>query len=641
MLQSDNGRIIPMTTAMISSRLHFSVAFAFLVCLVLSARPAALMAQEAGHESDEINPLVVKQKMIRDRFERFQDRIYRLREQLAETEPENAARLQRALERAGELGLADQLDEVMDLLSSTSTLNTALDAQAEWVEKADRLLSILLERDSGNDLRRNELERLGTYKEQVDRILAEERALRQAAEQAALSNRIRAQLDGALQRLDAIQQQQDALSDQASRATENRQPDELNTAGAKEENLSQQTKQLGEDVERLSKLDQSEGSDDKAVREAQQVAAEASQSLQAAAQAMQQAAQQLQSGQGEAGQQAQQNAQKALEEAREQLEAAKNKLEEEAQTQEQAEQQKKLAEETKELADQMRQDAAPSPGGQPTPGGQSTPGMENLDQAQRNMDDAGKSLQQKEPEKAVPQQQRAIEELEQAQQELEKALNQLRQEERAETLRDLEHRFREMLVKQQAINEGTLSLDRVGVDHFTRVERLQLAELTDEERMLARTASRCLHILEEDATTVVFPRIIGQLAEDMDVVADRLADQKVEAITQKIQKEIVETLEQLVEAVQQMQRENEQQAGRGMPSSDDENQPLLPTSAELKLLKASQVRINDRTSVISDAVQSGSESPPGAQKEFQIVAERQRETAEVARELRDRGSGPR
>ena len=55
-----------------------------------------------------LSPLAAKEEMIRARLSRLQDRLFHLRQKLLQSEPENAARLARALERSGELGLADQ-----------------------------------------------------------------------------------------------------------------------------------------------------------------------------------------------------------------------------------------------------------------------------------------------------------------------------------------------------------------------------------------------------------------------------------------------------------------------------------------------------------------------------------------------------
>ncbi|MEK7730908.1 MAG: hypothetical protein AAB363_03535, partial [Planctomycetota bacterium] len=83
--------------------------------------PSASWAEAADTAAAHaVHPLASKEEMIRDRFQRFQDRVFRLREQLSEAEPENAARLSRALTRAGELGLSDRLNEIIALLRDSS-----------------------------------------------------------------------------------------------------------------------------------------------------------------------------------------------------------------------------------------------------------------------------------------------------------------------------------------------------------------------------------------------------------------------------------------------------------------------------------------------------------------------------------------
>lgn len=619
----------------------------FLLSLGCSGFAAAQEQPADDPATQEINPLALKQRMIRDRFQRFEDRVYRLAEQLSESEPENAARLQRVLERAGELGLSDKLESVIDLLERDASLNDAMDAQRAWLDQADKLLSILLERNSDSEVRKDEMERLAEYKKTLDRVLTEQKVLRDATAQAALNERMRAQLDQAIQRLDAIQKNQDALSNEMDKASQGTTPQDQaaqKQVGDQQEDLADQSEQLRDDLERLAELEPDERSDSPQHQAAREAAKAASQSIQNAAQSMKQAGEQAKSAQGPSASQSQQSAEQSLQEAREKLEAAKKALEEQKEPSAQAQDQRDIADTTKKLAEQMRQEsAAGKQGGQqgkPSSGKQ-TPGTESLDRAQQDMDGASESLDQQEPEQAVPQQDKAIAELEQAQQELEKALNQLRKEERAETLRDLEHRFREMLSKQRTINEETIVLNRVDPAKFTRIERLQAADLADRESTLSREAATCLHILEEDATTIVFPRIIGQLSEDMSTVAQRLAVFKTGAITQNIEQEIVETLEQLLDAVQQMQQENERggQSARGNQKKP-EDEPLLPDSAELRLLKSSQVRVNERTDVIAQAYEAGEESRDDAAKAFQSVADRQKEAADVAREMRDREKIP-
>ncbi len=129
-----------------------------IVVLVTAMPPSGGTEVWAQEPAPPKAPLAAKQEMIRERFKRFEDRMFRVREKLELNEPDNAAKLERALKRAGELGLSDQLERMVMLLEDPSMLGAASAAQAEWLDQADLLLAILLERDANNEDRRNEIE---------------------------------------------------------------------------------------------------------------------------------------------------------------------------------------------------------------------------------------------------------------------------------------------------------------------------------------------------------------------------------------------------------------------------------------------------------------------------------------------------
>ncbi len=589
---------------------------------------------------DEATPLSRKEKMIQDRFERFQDQLFRLREELSEVEPENAARLGRALERSGEFGLQEKLEELVEILNDPSLLTEATDAQREWLDEADNILNILLERDSGNEQRKDDIDRLNEYRKSVSELLKEQQALRDASAQAALTQRMLQQLQQAIQRVDEAIRKQGALTQKS----QGQAPAPAQHAD-EQVDLSRETKQLAEDVQRLSEMKSGDDAEDTpGMESARAKTQDAAQSLEQGADAMSQAGSGMKSDSSESGgQQAQ--AESALQDAKKKLEEARDALQAEENTKQQASKQGDLAEKTDELSQKMQQDAAGGQEGQEGQQGQqgqqgksggSKAGQKSLDKAKKAMDKATESLEQERPDQATPEQDRALDQLQQAQKELEEQIEELRKEEREEMLRDLEARFRGMLIKQRGINETTLSLDAIGRGHFKRGERLQVAELAADQEKLSQAAATCLHILEEDATTVVFPRVLGQLSEDMALVAKRLADLKVARLTQAIEQEIVETLEQLLEAVQRMQQENEQGGQSGQSGGGGEDKPLLPESAELKLLRASQMRVNTRTDAIAEAIVEGTESEQTSAEGLEAVAGRQRECAEIAGEIRDK-----
>jgi hypothetical protein len=600
-------------------------------CLSTMVLVSPASAQPGDTMVEKTEPLAAKQQMIRDRLKRLEDRMFQLREQLLKTEPDNAERLGRALERAGELGLEARLDEIIRLLQEGSSLPEASQAQAAWLEQADKVLAVLLRRDSENEQRKEEIDRLQEYRQELRDILKQQRAHRDASAKAANAARLLRLLDAALKRLDDLQKRQtDAARDSQQKDALNDEPSRVEAAG-QQRDIARETQQLAEDVERLAELEPEEQADSTQQQEAREQAEQGAQALQEARRAMERAGQAAQQGERAQLQKDQQEAEENLRRARDRLLKAKEELQSQAPSDGEslAEKQRATADETRDLADRMQNDA--ESGGDSS---EQSPGQESLDDAERDMRGAEQDLQQEQHEDANRKQQEAIRKLEQAQRELEDELNQLRKEDRQETLRDLESRFRDMLAGQREINEETVRLDRIGVGKFQRAEQLQVADLTSRQRELSERAATCLHILEEEGTTIVFPHIVEQLSEDMGVVSDRLAEALVGPLTQSIEEEVVETLEELIQATQRMQQENEQQGGP-MPSGS-ELAPLLPTSAELKLLKASQQRVNTRTQVIDETRNSGEESEATLARSLEAAARRQLECAEIAREMRDR-----
>lgn len=616
------------------SKCIFNKRWVLICSLILCANGFQILVAQPSDpsSSDEVNALEQKEKMIRDRFGRFEDRIFRLRDQLLELEPENAEKLTRTLQRSGELGLMDKLNGIIEQLQDPSTLQDAADAQADWVKQVDLLLAILLARDSENEGRKDEIQRLLEYKEKLSKILSEQKDLRDQATQKGLAKQMGMQLDQAIRRVDELLKRQKKLSTNPNDAKQQKQ-------------LSRDTKQLAQDVKRLSKLPSDVSKESQSLNQASSQAESASESLQSGSQSMSKASESLNQSQTSKAKQQQKNAEEALQEAREKLQQAKDMLQEKSSLKKMAEEQDQLAEKTGGLAEKMDKEASEdSPSEQESQSGDSpsssSPGSKNLKQAQGNMKGASKGLQQNREQDAIEDQDKAIEQLEQAQKALEEELNKLRKEERGEMLRDLEVRFREMLSKQRAINEATVILDDYGKENFKRDQRLQLADLATQENTLSQKAATCLHILEEDATTVIFPRVVEHVSEDMAIVAGRLTHLKVGSLTQSIEKEIVETLEQLLGAIQQMQQENEQGDQQGGEQQSKDDQPLLPNSAELKLLRASQFRVNSRTEAIADAIEEGTESPDTGKDALQTVAKRQVECSSMATEMRDRQKLP-
>lgn len=296
-----------------------------------------------------------------------------------------------------------------------------------------------------------------------------------------------------------------------------------------------------------------------------------------------------------------------------------------------ADRQRDTADKTGDLAARMRGGQQQPDGG---PAGQPAPGQQNVEQARRHMDDAAEDLDRRDHGSATEDQDRAVDELNEARRRLEDELQQLRREERQELLRDLEGRFAEMLSRQLAINADTAAIRARGAPHLTRPDLLRVAELVGRQQELAAEAGTCLHILREEGTTIAFPRIVEQIRLDMNLAAERMSGLQIGPLTQAIQEQIVEALRDLIEAVQRLQEQDERHVGQEGQQGDEP--PLLPQSAELKLLRAAQLRINRRTAATEQARQDGTEPADRIAQVARQLADRQREVAEIAGAMRER-----
>ena len=219
------------------------------------------------------------------------------------------------------------------------------------------------------------------------------------------------------------------------------------------------------------------------------------------------------------------------------------------------------------------------------------------------MREAQKQLESASRDDAVEEQEKARHELEKAKAELEEILRQLREEEVGRTLALLEGRFRRMLEKQLEVFESTKRLDKVAPDERGRQVDIQASKLGFDETKLAIEADKALLLLHEEGSSVAFPETVSMMRDDMQQVADQLSSTKIGTLTQGIEEEIISTLEEMIAALQQAQqdleekKQQEQQQQKQMQRSGEE--PLVDQIAELKMIRALQMRVNTRTTRFS------------------------------------------
>ena len=91
--------------------------------------------------------------------------------------------------------------------------------------------------------------------------------------------------------------------------------------------------------------------------------------------------------------------------------------------------------------------------------------------------------------------------------------------------------------------------------------------------------------------------MVGQIRDDMEDVSARLAQTKVDRITQGLEEEIIAALEEMIEALQKAQEEKEEsKSQQGRPRLGQQGPPpLVDALAELRMIRSLQWRVNQRT----------------------------------------------
>ena len=212
------------------------------------------------------------------------------------------------------------------------------------------------------------------------------------------------------------------------------------------------------------------------------------------------------------------------------------------------------------------------------------------------MKDARKQLEEAKRTSAVDQQENAREELRKAVAEVEEILRQLREEEIQRTLAMLEGRFRKMLQMQLKAYEGTKRLDEIPPAKRGHAQNIEAGKLSLAERRIVVQADQALTLLQEEGSSVAFPEAVEQMRHDMQQVVQRLAQTKVGRITQGIEEDIIQALEEMIEALQIAQKELEQNGKQQQPNQrQPQDPPLVDIIAELRMVRALQMRVNTRT----------------------------------------------
>ncbi len=269
-------------------------------------------------------------------------------------------------------------------------------------------------------------------------------------------------------------------------------------------------------------------------------------------------------------------------------------------------------------------------------------GKKQVEEAGYKMKQAEDKIAKKDNKNASDRQGEAIAELEKAKKKLEDLLRQLREEELERLLAALQARCEKMLAMQMQVLAGTEGIFRVVElqpnKEPRREHKQDSLKLSDNEKDIVTEATKAIEMLEAEGSAVAFPEVFQQVRQDMMHVQRRLEITDIGVVTQGIERDIIDTLKEMIEALKKARQEL--QASKGAPpppgGGPPPNQALLDQIAELKMIRSMQIRVNSRTETYGKMYQTreGEQTAnPEIRRELGNLSERQERIFEVTNRI--------
>lgn len=597
-----------------------------LVCLGVMW-PMLSVAQDSKSATNAADSaLGVRQQRVGRMMSELERRFVALAKSIEEKEPERAARLIKAFEESRSLLVEQRMVSIVNLLND-SKLDNASNEQQQVIEDVRKLIAILLSENSDKEKDREEIELLKKWHKEIEELRRDEQQQRQATEKLDKKDDASEQLKKQIEAVQELIKRQQDLVKQTEVAKA------ANVAGLPQLGDRQQT--LRSDTEFVAKSmnPPQQGAGNSSAQPGEKQPGQ--KPLEQAAEQQKDAEQKLQSGEGKSAQQAEEKALEQLKKSLAELEQELQRLQKtpENATQQMAEKQEQTEQKANALCKQMSKAAANSKPNNAAGSKCSSSCGQCMSKASQQMQNAAQSFKKNSTSSASKEQKQAEDELKKAQEEIEKRLQELGEKLDNETLVRLEDIFNEMLTQQRQTTAHTVQFDaehkaEKGAE-LKRADRLTLRRLTQEERALAEMAQQALTLIENDGTSVSFPVVVANMKDNLQQIATRLEEAETGAYTQTLQVEVEKTLEELIEALQVAKKQGKAGQG-GKPGNCKPS--LLPNTAELKLLRALQMRVNRRTKAFDDARPNG-QLDDARRKEVLTISNVQKDLSGMVRDI--------
>ena len=579
-------------------------------------------------------PLATSQEAIRARYLRFENTLQQLSEYLRKADPQRADLLVRAIGKSKEGRIPDQLGALTELLKNDQ-LGDAIEREEEVIKQMQVMLDLLMSEDRKDEIEQ-EKARIQDLIKDVDRLIGKQTDARANTERGGAPDDLQSQqkkvADGTEKLVQKIEGQ-DALKNAAKQRDKEGKPKDAN---AKPKNPSdKRDPKDGELKDGDAKDKDGKPTDGKDAKPGDDKDGKSDPKDPKDGKPKDAKPGEPKDGKPSDPKDAKPSDPKDGKPSDSQGKSKDSKPQDgKPQKGQQGEPQDMPPQDGDSPKDQDSPDQQDQNGDEPKP--DKTPGREEVQKAKQEMDRAIEELKKNRKAKASDKQDQALAELLKAKEKLEEILRQLREEERAMVLAALEARFRDMLLRQEAVNNGTLGIAAVPINKRSDRHRNRAVELARNEDEISLLAAKALTLLKEEGSSVAFPEAVEQIRDDMLTVARRLERADVGEITQNIEADIVESLKEILEAMQKelekLKDEKQKQQQQQQPQ-EKKPEPLVNKLAELKMLRSLQYRVNRRTKQMGRLVEGEQALDGDVVSQLRQLSERQAKVQKATHDL--------
>jgi hypothetical protein len=254
-------------------------------------------------------------------------------------------------------------------------------------------------------------------------------------------------------------------------------------------------------------------------------------------------------------------------------------------------------------ADIVESGKKPQPNNEPPQ--ETADARKRVQDAKQHEKQAEKAIENDTRKPAQVEQDEAIKKLEEAKKKLEELLRQTREEELDRLLNALENRCRQMLEMQRQVKIATVEIHKqiqTNPDKKpNRTNHQDSGHQAEKEKEIVLEASKAIEMIEAEGSAVAFAEVFKQVRTDMEEVQKLLEKTQVGPTTQGIEQDIIDTLEDMIKALQKARQELQQNPNSKPPGpTPPPDLKLLDQIAELKMIRAMQIKVNKRTKLYGD-----------------------------------------